>query len=730
MSLLVPWLLFPATLGILALGCGLLLERITTGRLPGALIAPAGLSVIVVAASFLTHAGASARLTVPAIVGLATAGLVCGIGRVRVRQVAVPLAAAVIVFGAYAAPVALSGQATFAGYIELDDTATFLALTDRVMEHGPNTTGLAPSSYEAALSINLANGYPVGALLPLGVGQALVGVDAAWLYQPYLAFAATLLALVLYVLAGSVVRSRGLRAVASVVAAQPALLYGYALWGGIKELVAAPLVALVAALGPTLSERSSNRLRLLPLATAAAAAIAVLSVGGIIWFIAPTVVVAVLAARNRQIAERAAILAGAFLLLSLPALLDARSFLDPATEAAVRSGTELGNLVRPLNPAQVFGVWPAGDFRFQPSDGPAAWILVAATGLTAVLGIRLAWQRRAAPVLLYAAAASVACALMLWLGSPWIVAKAYAMASPAFVLAALVGCAGLLAGTRRTEGVVGLAAVAGGVLWSNALAYHDVNLAPKAQLAELEQIGHRFRGEGPALMTEYQPYGVRHFLRDLDAEGASELRRRPVPLRNGSMLDKGAYADLSEFRRSAVLVYKTLVLRRSPVASQPGTPYRLSWRGRYYDVWQQTSSEGALAANTRPRCVRHSPLVVRLGAAAFPSNWRTSTDSSLLFPSGEGRVRAPLRLSHGGRYSIWIGGSFRNRLSASVDGRLIGRRSNQLNNAGQYTHLGDVRLRSGTHVAELRYEASPLRPGSGGPEYGLGPLVVSSAAAC
>lgn len=718
MSLLVPWLLFPATLGILTLGCGLLLERIATGRLPGALIAPAGLSVIVVAASFLTHAGATARLTVPAIVGLATAGLVCGIGRVRVRQVAVPFAAAAIVFGAYAAPVALSGQATFAGYIELDDTATFLALTDRVMEHGPNTTGLAPSSYEATLSINLANGYPVGALLPLGVGQALVGVDAAWLYQPYLAFAAAMLALVLYVLAGSVVRSRSVRAVASVVAAQPALLYGYALWGGIKELVAAPLIALVAALVPTLCERASNRLRLLPLATAAAAAIAVLSVGGIVWFIAPTVVVAVLAARNRQIAERAAILTGTFLLLSLPALLDARSFLDPATEAAVRSGTELGNLVRPLNPAQVFGVWPAGDFRFQPSDGPAAWILVGAVGLAAVLGIRLAWQRRAAPVLLYAAAASIVCALMVWLASPWVAAKAYAMASPAFVLAALVGCAGLLAGARRTEGAVGLAAVAGGVLWSNALAYHDVNLAPKAQLAELEQIGHRFRGEGPALMTEYQPYGVRHFLRDLDAEGASELRRRPVPLRNGSMLDKGAYADLSEFQRSAVLVYRTLVLRRSPIASQPGTPYRLSWRGRYYDVWQQASSEGDLAADTRRRCVRGSPLVVRLAAGA------------LVFPSGEGTVRAPLRLSHDGRYSLWIGGSFRSRLSASVDGRLVGRRSNQLNNAGQYTHLGDVSLRSGTHVAQLKYEASPLRPGTGGPEYGLGPLVVSSAAAC
>ena len=64
-----------------------------------------------------------------------------------------------------------------------------------------------------------------------------------------------------------------------------------------------------------------------------------------------------------------------------------------------------------------------------------------------------------------------------------------------------------------------------------ALAYRDVNLAPRDQLAELETIGHRIAGQGPTLMTEYQPYGVRHFLRDADPEAASELRRRQVPLR-------------------------------------------------------------------------------------------------------------------------------------------------------------------------------------------------------
>ena len=54
---------------------------------------------------------------------------------------------ALAVFAVYAAPIVLSGQATFAGYIKLDDTATWLAMTDRAMEHGRNLAGLEPSTY-------------------------------------------------------------------------------------------------------------------------------------------------------------------------------------------------------------------------------------------------------------------------------------------------------------------------------------------------------------------------------------------------------------------------------------------------------------------------------------------------------------------------------------------------------------------------------------------------------
>jgi hypothetical protein len=132
-----------------------------------------------------------------------------------------------------------------------------------------------------------------------------------------------------------------------------------------------------------------------------------------------------------------------------------------------------------------------------------------------------------------------------------------------------------------------VAVIAGGVLWSNFLGYGGINLGPRERFVELEEVGERFAGDGPALMTEYEPFGVRHFLGPVDPEGASELRRRQVPLRDGQLLGKAETADIDEFDLGAVLTYRTLVLRRSATSSRPPSPYRLVARGRWYEVWQR-----------------------------------------------------------------------------------------------------------------------------------------------
>src|SRR5262249_38294992 len=139
----------------------------------------------------------------------------------------------------------------------------------------------------------------------------------------------------------------------------------------------------------------------------------------------------------------------------------------------------------------------------------------------------------------------------------------------------------------------------------------NVNLAPRGQLVELERIGNDYAGQGPALMTEYLPVGVRHFLRRLDPEGASELRRHVVPLRNGSSLPKLAYANLDRFQLGAIFSSRPLVLRRSPFESRPPAAYRLVREGRWYEVWQRPA--------TYPPVVADLPLGDATHPGAVPS---------------------------------------------------------------------------------------------------------------
>src|SRR6476661_2745006 len=156
MDLIASWVLFPLVLGLVFLGCGLLAERLSGREIPGALLIPLGFAVVIAAGELTTSTDATAELTTPLVAGLAVAGFGLTWPLRRLRRVSWPLAAAGAgVFAVFAAPVVLSGQATFAGYIKLDDTATWFALTDRIMQHGHSLAGLAPSSYEATVQINL-----------------------------------------------------------------------------------------------------------------------------------------------------------------------------------------------------------------------------------------------------------------------------------------------------------------------------------------------------------------------------------------------------------------------------------------------------------------------------------------------------------------------------------------------------------------------------------------------
>ena len=531
MELLLSWVAFPLLLMALYSGCGLGVEALARTRLPGALLPAVGFAVIVVAGQFLTLVESTAGLTTPLVVVIALAGLgLATIGRRPSRPPVYLVAGLAVVFAVYAAPIVLSGEATLAGYIKLDDTATWLAFTDQVMANGRDLDGLAPSSYEATLQINIGDGYPVGVFIPLGVGSELVAEDPAWLIQPYMATLAVLLALAAWSLVGDVVRSPSIRAALMVVAAQPALLFGYYLWGGVKELAAAALIATTAALAGFALARPAEFGRLVPLAVSTAAVVGVLSGGGAFWLV-PILVVALVGFGREIPPRRLAARAGGFALgvglLALPVIIPGG--LLPPTSSPLGDDSALGNLFEPLDPLQASGIWPAGDFRLDTVGDWLSYPLIAlALGLAAV-GVAWAWRRQAHGLLCAIAGAGVGCTALLVFGSPWVDGKALATAAPIVLLAALVGAVGLGTITRPWTGVALAVLVAAGVIWSSVLAYRDVSLAPRDQLAELEEIGAEIAGSGPTLMTDYSPYGVRHFLRGADPEAVSELRRREIP---------------------------------------------------------------------------------------------------------------------------------------------------------------------------------------------------------
>jgi hypothetical protein len=606
------------------------------------------------------------------------------------------------------------------------------------MEHGRSLDGLAPSSYLATLEPHLAKGYPLGAVMPVGVGREMVGGDTLWLYHPCVAFTAAMLTLALYQLASSVITQPWLRALAAFVGAQSALLYGYALWGGLKEVAGAAAIALAAALvWPVLRERPSAR-SFLPLAVASAWLLGVLSSGAVLWLLPAlgTAVLVTLLARPRADGIRAVVGFAAFLVvLSLPTLVAAPSFLANR----IFEFDFLGNLVQPLEVVQLAGIWPTGDFRFSPGASGVTYALIGLVVVAAVGSVAWALHRRAWPLPVYVGGAVVSCVIFFPFVTPWIEGKALAMAAPVLPLAALAACAPLFASGRRVEGVVLAALVTGGVMWSNVLQYHDVWLAPREQLAELEGIGMRFAGQGPALMTEFQPYGVRHLLRKLDAEGASELRIRRIPLRDGRLLPKGGYANIDELDPAAVRVYRTLVLRRSPLESRPPSDYRLVSTGRWYEVWQRDETSAS-------RVLAHAPLGTTMQPVAVPSCGEVARLAALAGPRGRlavverspaivtelagyGTDRVTVTVPTTGRYGIWIGGSIRNRLEVSVDGNGFPAVRQHLDHEGQYTPLGEIELTAGRHIVELSYSRGGLRPGSGGAEFPIGPLVLSTTTA-
>jgi hypothetical protein len=792
--MILSWVLFPLVLAAVGLGWGALVEWAAGERAVGVLAIPLGLAAALVVAGIFTMFSFSAPAAAPVV----AAGALAGLARAWRRAALAPaaLVAALGVLLVYGAPVILSGEATFLGYVRLDDTATWLGFVDQFLSHGRSLSTLPSSTYELLLYTNLtSSGYPSGAFMLAGVGHWITGIDSAWIFQPYLAVCASALALCCWELLAPVVHSAWLRAFAAFIAAQSALLFGYAAWGGIKELTAAFLFGLgIAATARLLAAEHPRARAMVPVAVAGAALIVTLGPGVVVYVGSVALVLCgVLAWRWRHGAR---LFIGALVAVPLTAVLALPAWptLSPylransafssvsSSSAALSSNhaTAYGNLTSALRAIQLAGIWIDGDFRSFPSPPPSLvnHVLIYLVFAGALFALGWTLRRRNLALALYVGVALTSIAVLSLLGSvPWVMGKSLAISSPAVLLAGMTGGA-ILFNARRVIGVIAgvllLGAIAGGVLWSNYLQYHNVTLAPRARLSEFQTISTLIAGKGPTFINEYEIYADRHFLRDAAPIEPAEYRPANLPTLGNALLTDSAWANIDAFGIGTLAPYRSLVIRIGPTESRPPSIYGRSpvWSGPYYQLWQQpvqrtervivheplgdtlNDAYCGMASNVTPTdsplcpiapagvpaCSevhtlasraasdggellayeRSNPIVVRGTDTQWAGGWESDPSSGTLTPTAAGATAtAHIVIPHPARdYQLWLGGSFIRGFVVVLDGRRIGAVADQLNPPGAYNRIGSpLTLKPGRHTITVTYPNSNLSPGSADSDY-------------
>ena len=178
-------------------------------------------------------------------------------------------------------------------------------------------------------------------------------------------------------------------------------------------------------------------------------------------------------------------------------------------------------------------------------------------------------------------------------------------------------------------------------------------------------------------MTDPEPYGVRHFLRQTGPRGRhrAPTAARSPPRRAGRSRRAGTPISTSSNSTGSSSTGRSCSRARR-VESRPPSIYRLVWSGRYYDVWQRPDTYPTILAHLPlgdslqpgavPRCsdvVRlaqragpggrlaaapRSPVTaVTLSSARYPGSWSADANG-LLYPNGSGDVLATVDVSRRG----------------------------------------------------------------------------------
>ncbi len=620
-------LIYPALLAVLLLGAGLLVDRVSGRFLPGG---PAADS----------RRGAADR-------GDAARGLCAGdrsrspfvasrraggprarpAARTRVRpapagsplKLAVPVAAYLLAI----APVLLAGRTSFSSYLAVSDGAVHMVGADYLIRHGMDFSHLdLRNSYGQLVNDYYNMNYPSGADTLFGASAKPLSLSLIWAFQPFSAFMLAISTGPAWLLA----RRMGLRGVLAALAALtvtlPALVYGYELFGSVKEITALAMILSLGALCVLhplwLRGRASA---VIPFALLLAAGVSSLGAAFGAWALTAIVVLAVVAAHGLRTGElstrRLLGLVASGVALAILAAWPTWSHISGSVQVAqnIASTVNSGNLTSRLKPQLVFGMWLWGDYQQLPSGSrsaadPAADRHDARRG--ADRGAAHDPNARA-----FALLGWLLLMLLVWLAvsefvTAWANAKTLMLTSPVVVLLAWGGVAGLRSSPLRILAPLLAAVLTVGVLVSDAMQYHSTNLAPTARYQEMAKLNALFAGQGPAIFTGFDEYSL-YLLRDLDIAGP-DFRFKPVDLPNVT-LGHGHSVQLERSPPEDLAAFPLIVTRRNPLAPRPPSAYSLNWEGTYYEVWRRRPNAPVPLARLSPTHAM-APACRRIGALA------------------------------------------------------------------------------------------------------------------
>lgn len=754
-------LLYPLLVAVLAVGIGLAVNRASGSWLPGPLVPVVGMACMVAIGQITIEIAPLAPATLAIYLGVAAAGYFLCRDRVVPNVRALPSVpwvwATVATYLLAIAPVLLSGRPTLTWYLTDTTTATHLAGADYLLHHGRHFQSLSgDSSYALQLRayFQQAN-YPSGAHVLLAASGQLLPIRLTWMYQPFMSILLASSTPSIYLLLhGGRSRSR-LLGLAAVAATIPSLVYTLTLVGSIKEIAALIFIMGSGALAVRHPQDICRSARgVIPFGLIVGAGVSVVGAPFVAWGAAAALCIVgwIVVKGPRTVPFRRVLALAAsgviVAVISAPVAV-AQIGTSVGTARGIATTADPGNLLSPLPLVQVFGVWLSAQYRSpSPDNARLTYALVGIVAFAAALGAFYLIRSRQ-----YSLAAWTALLLLVWwrlsvAGTIWTDAKVLLLTSPVLAILAWSAVAGLLAQRQPWVAIPLAAVLALGVVYSAAEQYHATNLAPTARFDELAAIDQDFKGQGPALVTDFEEFAF-YELRDLRPSSPGFAYKNALIAETRAPY--GASVDPDALPLAAFKGQPLLITRRSPVSSRPPSMYALVRQGKYYDVWRRRSAGPSVLAHygqpsplsataplACPKVRRLAALAASNGtqllvarrphAQAFPASaaahsagWLDGPVLSLYTP---GELTKPFRVARAARYDIWISGEIGRRLEVSVDGRAIGRVGQQTGGSPNFLLPLQANLSSGAHVLRLVRPGGSLAPGDAAPS-SLDAVVIS-----